>query len=1499
MDRKKREKAAAFKMRKEGPEGKRAGLHLKKKLFAGFLCMVMAFSGILAPGPGWNAFGQEASPEEGGDGKTAETITVYMTVFLKGEPALTAQGELALMLPVELKEPATMEDALRQAHESYCETGGEGFDCVSGFVTRLWGQDSYSLGFYRNDSQTDLVSGEKVERGDQLVAFSYQDEALWTDRYAYFDTRQAQVNAGESLSLSLMTKQGGYEGAQIFLSEGTTLQSTQVTSGTGGRVSLPPFTQEGSWYVLAVDSQGPIVPAVCRVEVEGSYSQEEIEAIVSRDAQALTLPEEAGKDLDLPRQGESGKTSITWTSSQPSVITEQGKVYPGACACQVTLTALIQWGDIQEEKRFSVTVLPLAEEEVQTLLSEAASLVEGRIFTLQEWEDENGGTNNGENRRDENLISVVEEIVHGSYPQVKVTLSESRIPQILENGQILYQEEPLETGAEGVIFRLGLAGLPSEEEIEAEAGVYIPAHEKTKEEVLALAAQALTFEEIRMNNTDPAHVTGDLNLTGISAESYAIGIEWESDRPEIISDYGSVTRPGFGQEDAVVNLTATIYIEALWISYGMAPPGPAAEPVSVSFSLTVPAVSQEELTEIKEEVDQALSRITPESFRAAGVQGEEEEIPDLSALTWDLQLVDAQGKIQTQWSSDNEEALKVNYLRAKVTRPGPGEEDARANLTVTLSLGGYSAQKTFPVVIKSVTEEEIRREEAFMEKVAQSLFEGICLENENPLEITSDLDVVYRAIEEEEGIRWEYKNTGERGIEISHWESSAPEVLNSYGQITRPEKDTPVTYTAKLSSIRLGEYVKERTVGLALVVLSDRMERIEGILEEIQRDWLEKEDEALALDPWKLMDLGAYELYGAGEASRLDLQARQAYVNQAVEALSQVSAPSQASEGAKHVLALRALGYSVTDLKDREGGKIDAIALLAKMDPEKLSPSALSYVWMALQQEPQRLTEELTQTYVTLLKAQFDEDGLVRVAGEANAADTTAANLAALAFCREESDPWQIEALIEKSLRALSGLQGEDGSYGTANADAMVLLALCGLGEDPEGELFTKEKGDLVSGLLSYCLEEKAGFGMSDGQKENELATEQAFRALTGFWVSRQKQDAFLLYDFTANERNQTGYASLTEGDSKPGGQGSGGSSGTRDPQQDTVSVYFTLWGDAVHGEEAHSGGWPVWIPKTSVTVEADATVYDVFTQALDERGYSYQGAERGYVSQITTPEGTSLGQLDNGPYSGWVFAVNGALCQVSLTEMQVEEGDQILWYYTDDFTKEEGFSQMEEGDTPPGQPGEEGFPEGAPSEMPGEGTLTETEKALLSAFEDLRPEAWYAGAVAFVLKEGLFAGVGQTTFSPDGPMTRAMAAVVLFRMEEGASSGYTKSGFWDVPEDAWYAPAIDWAARQGILAGYEDGSAGPDENITREQLASILYRYAQYKGYDTAQGGMAIREFTDYESISDYAMEAMAWAVNADIINGMGDGALNPQGDATRAQVAQMLMSFSENVVK
>ena len=182
--------------------------------------------------------------------------------------------------------------------------------------------------------------------------------------------------------------------------------------------------------------------------------------------------------------------------------------------------------------------------------------------------------------------------------------------------------------------------------------------------------------------------------------------------------------------------------------------------------------------------------------------------------------------------------------------------------------------------------------------------------------------------------------------------------------------------------------------------------------------------------------------------------------------------------------------------------------------------------------------------------------------------------------------------------------------------------------------------------------------------------------------------------------------------------------------------------------------------------------------------------------------------------------------------------------------------------------------------------------------FADVASNTWYYDAVEYMYENGLMSGVSDGWFSPDAALTRAQLVQILYALE-GRPAVSNSSGFTDVTSADWFADAVGWAAANGVVSGVSAGTFAPNDPLTREQLALILYRYAQYKSYDTTQGGMAVREFSDYSTISSWALEAMDWAVNAGLLSGTGNGMLSPAGTATRAQVAQILMNFCETVAR
>lgn len=179
--------------------------------------------------------------------------------------------------------------------------------------------------------------------------------------------------------------------------------------------------------------------------------------------------------------------------------------------------------------------------------------------------------------------------------------------------------------------------------------------------------------------------------------------------------------------------------------------------------------------------------------------------------------------------------------------------------------------------------------------------------------------------------------------------------------------------------------------------------------------------------------------------------------------------------------------------------------------------------------------------------------------------------------------------------------------------------------------------------------------------------------------------------------------------------------------------------------------------------------------------------------------------------------------------------------------------------------------------------------------FTDVVEGDWYERDVAYVYEHGLMDGTGSDDFSPSGTTTRAALVTILYRMEgEPAASG--TGGFADVAGTAWYAPAVAWAAGNHIVTGTTDTTFSPNQPITREQLAVILYRYAQAKGWDTVASA-DLSGYRDQGSISAYARDAMAWANGTGLIGGTTSTTLSPQSTATRAQAAAILHRFCQEI--
>ena len=189
-----------------------------------------------------------------------------------------------------------------------------------------------------------------------------------------------------------------------------------------------------------------------------------------------------------------------------------------------------------------------------------------------------------------------------------------------------------------------------------------------------------------------------------------------------------------------------------------------------------------------------------------------------------------------------------------------------------------------------------------------------------------------------------------------------------------------------------------------------------------------------------------------------------------------------------------------------------------------------------------------------------------------------------------------------------------------------------------------------------------------------------------------------------------------------------------------------------------------------------------------------------------------------------------------------------------------------------------------------------------ISAFSDASATAWYHDGVHYVLESGIMNGVGNGKFGPGNATSRAMIAQILWNMEGKPVVNYAMR-YTDVDADAWYAEAVRWATAQGIMNGYggaDGGKFGPNDDMTREQLVTIMYRYAQMKKVDVSIGeDTNILSYDDAFDVSEWAIPAMQWAVGAEIVNGTSASTLSPKNNASRAEIATIVMRYCEKNAK
>lgn len=453
-------------------------------------------------------------------------------------------------------------------------------------------------------------------------------------------------------------------------------------------------------------------------------------------------------------------------------------------------------------------------------------------------------------------------------------------------------------------------------------------------------------------------------------------------------------------------------------------------------------------------------------------------------------------------------------------------------------------------------------------------------------------------------------------------------------------------------------------------------------------------------------------------------------------------------------------------------------------------------------------------------------------------ADTVGAALAGIApYNNAENET--VQSAVNAGIEWLSSHQNNDGTFSsggisTAESTAMVIVGLSAVGVDAHTDSrFIKNYKSAVEGLLSFALADYSGFGHKGNVTYNGMGTEQGFRALVAY--ARYKESGAYNIYLQAKDSSKTVSAPDISATVVPS---------TPSNPEKQIQVSATV--DAL-GETWATG---------SYTVKANTTVGVVLNKLFAANGITCVGLDVGYISSVTK-NGVTLKEKDKGTGSGWMYRVNGVMPNVGVNDYKLSDGDTISFFYTTDYTKEDGAQQ-------------------------------DTSTTTTPAFSDVSAGSYYADAVEWAVKKGITVGTSDTTFSPDDNCTREQMAMFLWKAAGSPEPKQTGTNFTDLPGGST-AKAMLWVAEQNITSGTSDTTFSPETTCTRAQMAAFLYRYA---GSPAVSGTCA---FADV-SAEAYYHDAVLWCVHQSITAGTGGEKFSPDAPCTRGQMVTFLYRFLEN---
>lgn len=678
--------------------------------------------------------------------------------------------------------------------------------------------------------------------------------------------------------------------------------------------------------------------------------------------------------------------------------------------------------------------------------------------------------------------------------------------------------------------------------------------------------------------------------------------------------------------------------------------------------------------------------------------------------------------------------------------------------------------------------------------------------------------------------------------------------------------------------------------------------------------------------PWFAADLSAYRtLYPNTENTLSDAQIQE-YLDKLIVTADTAESPSDLH---KCIIAMCALGYDPTDIVTSDYRKVNVVeklsALIADKDVRVTNIYTLPYVIIAIKDYAD------TETLNSLIESALEQ----KESWQSTVWGTDAAAAMVCALAPFYSTNNNVKSVVDETVDLVKDEQDGNGSIGNAASSGLALAALSSVGIDGE-DVKCGEKS-LIFGLMTQVSDTKDGFL----PVSNSFSTEQGFRGLVA-WQLLKQNTGKTIFDFSGNEKKTamatwgdfcpvtfnvvpedasvviegkepvyTNRYDLPQGEyqytvSKNGYVTANGTLTVEDaeenahtpkavnvslvskPSSGSTNINVTvkiLTHDAnkcnnLYTYKSNASEYQT-LTSGSVSIASGQTVFDALHLFLTEKKIDYIEKTFGYISSID-----GIAEFDHGQNSGWLFMVDGKTSQTGCRNVKLTNNANIVWFYTDDYTEESGSEPWKKtsGKSAASLTGDNGEDTGT----------VITEKQPL--FNDVKESDWFYKAVKFVQEKKLMQGTDKG-FEPNSKMTRAMLVTVLYRLENPETPD-GKSKFTDVAEGDWFYDAVLWADANGIVSGVDNTHFAPNESITREQLAVIIYRYAKFKKYNT-DASVSLTQFTDADEISDWALEAIKWANAVKIINGTSETTLSPKDTASRAQIAAILMRFCENIAQ